>query len=295
RVRRLMMKGQYEMKLYQEAQYTKEPVKPSIHVVDSIMGAGKTSWAIQHMQDANKDEKFIYITPFLSEVERVRESVTNRTFKAPNNKGKGKLDNLKDLIMHENDIVSTHALFQNADESLIELIRVSNYTLILDEVMNVIEQFELDNEDDFHLLLDNEMIIIDDNTGLIHWNEESKYQNTKYNEIKILAKSENLYFFENTILFWTFPVTVFHAFKEIYIMTYLFQAQQQRYYYDMHNVDYTYKAVQKLPDGTYTLVNHEDKEPYDKELIKSLIDIYDGGLNDIGDDKYAFSVSWFNR
>src|SRR5699024_12816978 len=87
RVRRLMMKGQYEMKLYQEAQYTKEPVKPSIHVVDSIMGAGKTSWAIQHMQDANKDEKFIYITPFLSEVERVRESVTNRTFKAPNNKG----------------------------------------------------------------------------------------------------------------------------------------------------------------------------------------------------------------
>lgn len=41
-----------------------------IKIIDSIMGSGKTSAAINYM---NKDyqKKFIYITPYLDEVDRV--------------------------------------------------------------------------------------------------------------------------------------------------------------------------------------------------------------------------------
>lgn len=264
-----------------------------ITIVDSIMGSGKTSWAIQHMEEVDKEDHFIYITPFLSEVERVKTSVSSRSFKEPLNRGKGKLDSLKKLILDEHDIVSTHALFQNADEEVIELLKVSNYKLILDEVMNVVEEFPL-NKDDFKLLLDSNMVFIDETTGIIHWNESSSYQNTKYNEIKVLSKSENLIYFENTVLFWSFPVAVFQAFKEIYILTYLFEAQEQKYYYDMHNLNYSYKAVQKINDK-YVLVDHADKEPYNKELIKSLINIYEGKLNDIGTEPFALSVSWYEK
>lgn len=257
------------------------------------MGAGKTSWSIQYMNESDKEQKFIYITPFLSEVARVKEAVTSRTFVEPVNRGKGKLENLKKLILNERDIVSTHALFQNADEEIIELLKISNYTLILDEVMNVVDQFDL-NKDDLRLLMDNEMILVDEKTGLIRWNEEGKYQDTEYNEIKVLSKTENLYFFENTVLFWTFPVSVFQAFKEVFVMTYLFQAQEQKYYYDMYDINYSYKAVQKLGEK-YVLVDHENKEPYDKALIKSLINLYEGKLNYIGDASYSLSKSWFTK
>ncbi len=257
------------------------------------MGSGKTSWAIQHMNESDTENNFIYITPFLSEVQRVKESVTSRKFVEPLNKGNGKLDNLKRLIMDERDIVSTHALFQNADEEIIKLLEVGNYTLILDEVMNVVDQFDL-NKDDLNLLRDTGMIAIDSDTGIIHWNENSEYQHTKYNEIKVLSKNENLIFFENTILFWTFPVSVFNAFNEVYILTYLFQAQEQKYYYDMYHLNYSYKAVQKINEN-YVLVDHENKEPYNKELIKSLINIYEGKLNNIGEIDFSLSKSWFDK
>jgi len=263
-----------------------------IKVIDSIMGSGKTSWAIQYMNESGEEMKFIYITPFLDEVKRVRESVTNRKFVEPANHGKGKLDNLKKLVINGCNIVSTHASFQTADEELIELLKASGYALILDEVMNVIEEFPLNN-DDFQLLINNEMIFIDE-AGVIRWNYESGYQNTKYNEIKVLSKTENLIFFENTILFWSFPVSVFNAFDEVYVMTYLFEAQEQKYYYDMYRVDYECKAVERL-GNRYVLVSHEDKQPYNKQQIKSLINIYEGNLNSIGDDKHGLSKSWYSR
>lgn len=263
----------------------------SIKVIDSIMGSGKTSWAIQFMNETDKEMRFIYITPFLREVERIKTSVSNRKFFEPTNIGKGKLDNLKQLILRDCNIVSTHALFQSADEEIIQLLRASNYTLILDEVMNVIEQVDLKN-DDLQLMVKNRMILVEDNTGLIKWNSEGDYQDTKYNAMKDLSRFENLYYFKNTVLFWTFPVTVFKAFKDVYILTYLFQAQEQRYYYDLYQFRYEYWAVIKDADGQYQLVNHANKLINDKRQLRELINVYEGKLNDIGDEN-SLSKSWY--
>lgn len=37
---------------------------------------------------------------------------------------------------------------------------------------------------------------------------------------------------------WTFPTEIFNAFDEVIILTYMFKAQIQRYYYDLHGVEY---------------------------------------------------------
>lgn len=246
----------------------------NIKIIDSIMGSGKTSWAIQYMNKSSKDKRFIYITPFLSEVQRIKREVFNREFVEPINKGKGKLDNLKQLILNDCDIVSTHALFQNADEQIIQLLKASNYTLILDEVMNVVDQFDL-KKDDLRLLIQNKMILVNEDTGMITWNTKGDFQDTEYNRIKNLAASQNLYYFQNTILFWTFPVAVFMGFKEIFVLTYLFEAQEQKYYYDLFNLEYEYLAILRDGMGNFQLINHKDKLPYDKSYIKSLINIYE--------------------
>ena len=51
---------------------TQTNVNSNVIVVASIMGSGKSSWAIQTMNDC-PNESYIYATPFLDEVERVKE------------------------------------------------------------------------------------------------------------------------------------------------------------------------------------------------------------------------------
>ncbi|MHA4067886.1 hypothetical protein ACX16W_22875 [Bacillus cereus] len=56
----------------------------TVKVIDAICGAGKTSYAIQYMNE-HKDKLFIYVTPFLTEVERIKEQTIQEFFE-PNAK-----------------------------------------------------------------------------------------------------------------------------------------------------------------------------------------------------------------
>ena len=120
-----------------------------ITVVDSIMGSGKTSWSIQYINE-NEMENVLYITPFLDEAERIINK-TNREFKQPMYKGSTKLDNLNDLLACQVDIASTHALFKKLDAESRENIKNGHYTLILDEVLNVIDPYTDIRNDDMKL------------------------------------------------------------------------------------------------------------------------------------------------
>ena len=53
----------------------------NITVIDSIMGSGKTTWAIDYMNKAPADQKFIYITPFLNEVDRIKALIRSTSLR----------------------------------------------------------------------------------------------------------------------------------------------------------------------------------------------------------------------
>lgn len=65
-----------------------------------------------------------------------------------------KLDNLNELLACQSDIASTHALFKKLDEDSRENIKNGKYSLILDEVLNVIEPYDDIRNDDMKLLKD---------------------------------------------------------------------------------------------------------------------------------------------
>ena len=44
--------------------------------------------------------------------------------------------------------------------------------------------------------------------------------------------------YKDVILIWMFPVEIFKSFKDAYILTYLFKAQEQCYYYKMNGIEY---------------------------------------------------------
>ncbi|HDR7461839.1 TPA: hypothetical protein QCX54_000335 [Bacillus toyonensis] len=277
----------------------RKPVPLQVKIIDSIMGAGKTSWAIQHMNEAPLYKKFIYITPFKSEIERVLQA-TQRDFVQPEEtKGGTKLASLKKLITEGENIVSTHALFRRMDSELIELIEMQGYTLILDEVVNVINSVSV-SKGDLGILLrsrteSGEPLITVDEKGFVHWHEED-YDNGTYEEIRNLARAGNLMLYENTAMYWLFPVTAFEAFEEVFVLTYMFDGQIQRYYYDMFNVQYSYNSVGQV-DGKYALIPYIPLHQEDKVHLKGLIKIFYSGirdktdLNKMGAGRNAFSKS----
>lgn len=257
-----------------------------ITVIDAVMGSGKTQFAIQHINEASTLENFIFITPFLSEVERIKTSVTERQFVEPTiYNGTSKLEDLKRLIANNRNIVSTHALFARADEELIELLEQSGYTLILDEVMDIVESVSIKPLDIKRLQANGE-IEIDKETLQVKWTGDP-YDTTRYQDIRELAQAGNLYLFKSSFMVWAFPPAVFKAFHKAIVLTYLFKCQMQSYYFDMFGLEYGLSSVQKVGDR-YELCQYDSRKE-GREELRALIDVHEGKLNEVGQGKYALS------
>ena len=268
-------------------------MEAKIVVIDSIMGSGKSSYAIQKMNE-DSDGSYIYITPFLSEVQRIKENCSNKKFIEPKNLGKGKLDSFNELLKKNKNITSTHALFKMANEDTMDLIRANDYILILDEVMDVVTQIHL-NKDDLKVLTTMNLIIVDE-TGIVRWNDEMKDFDSKYNDMKLMCKNNSVFKVNDNLMMWTFPVEVFKSFKVVYVMTYKFKGQVQKYYYDLYDIKYEYNSVRfNNENNRYELTEYIEHD--DLSAIKNLIHIVpdDDKLNRIGDDKYSLSKSWFKK
>ena len=134
-----------------------------INVLDAICGKGKTEAMINYINNTNK--KILYITPFLSEVERIKLSCPDKKFKSPERRG-SKMYDIKRLLQKGENIVSTHALFKMFDEETIDITMLNDYTLIMDEVAEVVEVVGI-SKYDLDTLLE-KYVEIEDN-GMIRW------------------------------------------------------------------------------------------------------------------------------
>lgn len=257
-----------------------------IHIVDAPCGMGKTSAAI-HMMDTNHENKYLFITPFLAEVERIKNSCKNKKFFEPQEVNT-KLNGIHWLLSREKDIVSTHALFLNFNEYTVDLIKQGEYTLILDEVADVVEIMEISRKD-LNTILEKYAHIED---GLLIW-DDMEYEG-KFSDIMRMSINKCVGIYNDVALIWCFPIEIFKAFKEVYILTYMFDAQIQKYYYDFYNTRYDYMFVEKI-NNTYVLTDKQQKYNYLFDY-KNKINILDNEkLNSIGDKETALSVSWFIR
>lgn len=249
-----------------------------VTVIDSIMGSGKTTWAKKYMSVYKEEKKFIYVSPYLDEIQNNILKDCPFLIEPDSKLGRGsKLRHFKKLLSAGNSIVTTHALFKLFDEEVINLIRDQGYILFLDEVVDMVERLDKISEEDINMLIESNTVTVEE--GKLKWlNDEYEgvYKST-YINLPYHSKHGNIHIHNNSILFWTYPVEVFEAFSETFILTYLFKGQIQKYYYDLHKVDITYKSVHKTDDN-YTLI-HYDAQLENRSLYKELISIYEGSLN----------------
>ena len=165
------------------------------------MGAGKTSWVIQNVNKTVGQKNYMYVTPFLDEVDRIIENV-KIPMSQPEYKGGTKEDSLCHLVCRQEDIASTHQLLGNISTETIELIRMNNYVLILDEVMDVIAPLAI-KKDTVKILKEADCISVDTD-GFVSWNPEKIYYSSeeKIDEIKDFALKNRLICINDTFLLW---------------------------------------------------------------------------------------------
>ncbi len=257
-----------------------------IYIVDAPCGAGKTSAAI-NMMDNEDDKCYLFITPFLKEVTRIKEQCKTRKFYEPQEKGT-KLNSIHWLIANNKNIASTHALFLNFNDYTIELLKQKEYTLILDEVADVVEIMSITKKDLTNIL--EKYAHVED--GLLIW-DDMDYEG-KFSDIMRMSLNKCVGIYEDIALVWCFPIEIFKLFKEVYILTYMFDAQIQKYYYDFYGIDYKYKYIQQVNDQ-YIFTDTPQQYSMQKKYRELITICNSDKLNSIGDKETALSVSWFAR
>lgn len=259
------------------------------------MGSGKSTMAINHI-NTHQNKKFLCIVPLLKECERY-EKKTNIDIIDPEKWG-SKWKHFRWLVENDKNIVTTHALIQKMDLDMLELLKSKDYSLMIDECLDVLNTYKI-SKDDLKIIFNEKLVSLDDD-GFLVWNEDKKPYKGVYGDIKRLCSFKSLMGFKKDnsdelarILMWNFPVDFFRCFEESYIFTYLWDGSIQKSYFDIHGIQYE----KYMLDENRQLIPHNKTLEYEKRReTVDLINIYDGKFNNIGmkiGKSNPLSKSWY--
>lgn len=259
-----------------------------LKVVDAGCGVGKTTAMINYINKDKDDNKFLYITPFLTEVDRVKNACKDKNFQEPAELPT-KTEDLLRLVEKGYNIVSTHALFKKLTDKVLDLTQFNDYILIIDEAADVLEEIDI-TKNDLKTIITEYTTIDENNT--VHWNEWNNDYEGRFEDYKNMiqmggVKAHRSDTGEVVSLVWAFPITIFESFKEVYILTYMFNGQRAYYEYNKVNIINMYVKDFQLTTEPQ-IYNYEEQ----KKLITV---IEDEKLNAIGNNRGSLSMSWFAR
>ncbi len=262
-----------------------------IQVLDAMCGAGKSTAIFKMMRD-NPEKKYVYITPFLTEVEeRIPAELPELEFFTPECKaGKGKVVDFKMLVGKGCNIASTHTLYSMLTAAIVDMLIKQEYTLIIDEAINCIGLLPADYKpSDIKALLAGELVKVAENTrGRLEWNEDKfPKHDGKYAKIRNLCNLGMLYSHKDTFLMWEACPKLMKGLPNIYLLSYLFEGS------DM----YSWLTLNELP---FTYMNHKElglrSEVELKAIARDCIELVSNrNLNNLRQSETALSNRWFNN
>lgn len=270
-----------------------------IHVCDSIMGSGKSSAAIAYMNE-RPDEKFVYITPYLEEAKRIRESCPALRFIEPSNKIRGyqfsKINHTAALIEEGRNIATTHQAFKGYSPEMLDRIREYGYTLIIDECVDVLELSSI-HPDDLRLIVEAGYVKLENGEYKI---ADASYAGNAYAEVFSMLRSHSLIqSVDNnceTLYYWALSPDLVTSFREVFVLTYLFRGQGLCRMFEMYGLRYDWIGAEKTADGKFAFGPYGRYLPdYAADLSHKIHIIDSDRMNAVGDGKYSISLNWFSR
>lgn len=210
----------------------------TVEIFDNIMGAGKST-AIFAWMDSNPNEKYIYVSPNLSEVDvdgRIHNCVKNIEFISPTlEEDTRKIDHLNDLLVQGKNIACTHQLYLSMSNFSMDLIASRGYIVVLDEEINVMKSYNKYSFKDITWLLQEGYIEYDKTNGAVSWVKEDDLLNDEdhsYFYCKNLCDKKSLYitrFDENSqkakrvMMVTQIPIRMLECAKRVIAITYMYK------------------------------------------------------------------------
>lgn len=257
----------------------------TIKVVDARMGRGKSTAAIHYINAHKKNTRFLYITPFLSEVARFRGQCG---LEEPVKQGEDdtKLAELRKLVHQGRSISTTHSLYQLIDDELLEMIRDKQYSLIIDESIAAIEKAQITNQD--RVILDG--ITTTDSDGIVSWIDPD--YTGKFDGYKKMADQRTLYWVDGTLIN-TFNKNLLDAFEDVFILTYLFRGSTLEAYFQCFDIPYEIWGITGEGATCSFTPGPDQPPPIDYRPLIHIID--KRRMNEVGDPYYALAKNWYQQ
>ena len=200
-------------------------------------------------------------------------------FKEPSDTGAlpTKSADLLRLLSEGQNVVLSHELFKLLNDTAIECIKEFDYTLFLDEEIEVVEMSGI-TQDDLKILKEQNLMETDPTSKKVKWLDSQYHGDFERTKREIQQKA--LYEVEPNIILWQLPPGIFEAFHQVYIMTFLFRGSMLYLYFQKNGISFQYLHVEKDSQGKYYFSQgYEEVSELEKSRIKFLLDVHDGRLN----------------
>ena len=203
----------------------------TVEVLDAICGSGKSSHIFNYVNN-NPQQKYIYVTPLLTEVhERVPNAVKTSVFHQPEvTDDATKSDSLLELLTNGQNISCTHSLFRKMTKEHLNQVELNKYILIIDEEVNLVDSdIGVRLGDVEYAFLKGMMVADEDNLGMVKWldtdfdklkhKKESVYMKLKQLcDIGVLFSSKR----KQELLTIHLPIGLVTAAERVILCTYMF-------------------------------------------------------------------------
>jgi len=274
-----------------------------IRVCDAIMGTGKTSAAITYINE-HPEKRFVFITPYLNEATRIRTSCPNAHFVEPSaNIGKfgySKVKHTAALIQNGRNIATTHQAFRNYSAGMMEDITFNNYTLVVDENVDVLESVSV-GRGDMASFIESGRLVEKDGAYYIG---DREYEGGKYDSmfealgsralIRADMKSGKGSRASESFFYWMLSPELISAFNEVIVLTYMFEGQSLCHMMKLNGLPYEYIGVERTADGGYRFGETGGYIPDYVQTLSSRIHILGNRrMNSIGEMRTALSMNWY--
>ena len=279
-----------------------------VKVCDAIMGSGKTSAAINYINE-HPEKRFIYITPYLPEAGRIKNSCPEARFVEPSDKikefGFSKSEHCLHLMDEGCNIATTHQALKFFKQESFQKMKERGYTVIIDEELEALSQEKEATYGNMKTMLDAGYVeIVDENKFVLtgvpcigDWQATTCRMLESRPLLYLPSKDRKDPSQKEEAWYWIFPPDMFRIVDEVIIMTYMFDRSQMASYFKMFGIE-CQKIGVRYDGARYEFEEDPDKwyVPEYVERIHDLLHVCDEDkLNAIGDKSTAMSMNWFSK
>ena len=270
-----------------------------VRVCDAIMGSGKTSETIGYI-NAHPEKKFLYITPYLPEAERIKNNCPQADFVEPSDRIPeflfSKAMHTLGLIQQGRNITSTHQCLMYYTPETIKLLKENGYCIIIDEEVTVLQADKQIAYSDIQLAID---------AGYVYEAAPDEYRRTDkpydggvFSHMFRLMASRPLVYNKSKqngcVWYWLFSKELLEAVDDVFVLTYLFKNSETDLFMQINNIPYVNIGIRRTEGGGYIFSDKPEYVPDYVYRLKDMIHIDDGQrINSVGDMKHALSMNWY--